>query len=355
MDITAPCIRLLMDVFVLLVAHADHSYFAQRAVSDAAFPRISPDRLQFFEYETLTISCEEFGGLSEWRVMRKLNKTTPTESYNWNSSAASCTIHPTFKRHSGEYWCEDAQGNQSDVLNISITDGSVILDVPTRPVVAGYDVILHCRKEKTQAKHIADFYKDGVKLGTWYENNMTIHNVSKSDEGLYKCRISGAGESPESWLSVLNQNETAYEETRPSDSDSLHLPSLHLPSLLWIVGSVLSVALVLLVVGLLLCRKHRVLVFCSCGKQTPGSQPHEGQPVSGEENDVDPPPATYAVVKKQRKKKVSAGDNAVDQDNVTYAVVTKQKKKKEPGGTKPHLPDESVTYACINYRPLATD
>uniref|UniRef100_A0A8P4G002 Immunoglobulin domain-containing protein n=1 Tax=Dicentrarchus labrax TaxID=13489 RepID=A0A8P4G002_DICLA len=180
--------------------------------------------------------------------MRKL-KITPTESYNWKSSAASCTIHPTFIRHSGEYWCEDAEGNQSDVLNISITDGSVILDVPARPVVAGYDVILHCRKEKTQAKHIADFYKDGVKLGTWYENNMTIHNVSKSDEGLYKCRISGAGESPESWLSVLNQNETAYEETRPSNSDSLNLSSL-----LW---TAVFAALGLLVMGLHVCRKHR--------------------------------------------------------------------------------------------------
>ena len=35
---------------------------------------------------------------------------------------------------------------------------------------------------------------------------MTIYNVSKSDEGLYKCSMSGLGESPESWLAVRGEN-----------------------------------------------------------------------------------------------------------------------------------------------------
>ena len=134
----------------------------------------------------------------------------------------------------------------------------MILEVPASPVVEGDKVSLYCRKKDTQSNHIADFYKDGSKLGTWYSNNMTIQNVSKSDEGLYKCSISGAGESPQSWLTVLqvkgdegmfnNSIEAANEEIRPSS----HPPNL--PSLLWIV---VLVALMLLVMGLLLCRKHR--------------------------------------------------------------------------------------------------
>lgn len=90
-------------------------------VSVAAFPRIFPDRLQFFEYETVSVSCEEFSDLTEWRVMRKLNRIIPTNSYNWNSSASSCTIYPAFKKHSGEYWCEDAEGKTSGAVNITVT------------------------------------------------------------------------------------------------------------------------------------------------------------------------------------------------------------------------------------------
>lgn len=83
----------------------------------------------------------------------------------------------------------------------------MILELPPRPVMEGNDVTLHCKNKKTESQHIADFYKDGSSLGTSYDSNMTIRNVSKSDEGLYRCSISGAGESPESWLTVLKKNE----------------------------------------------------------------------------------------------------------------------------------------------------
>ncbi|KAG8005912.1 Butyrophilin subfamily 2 member A1, partial [Nibea albiflora] len=236
----------VVEVLVLLAARVDLSCFAHKA----AFPRISPDRLQFFEYESVTVSCEGFSSLTEWRVMTKLNTVISPNSSNWDSSAASCTIEPAFERHSGEYWCEDAEGQTSGVLNISITAGSVILDFPARPVIEGSDVILHCRKDKTQSKHIADFYKDDLHLVTSYENNLIIQNVSKSDEGLYKCRISGAGESPESRLTVVTQSKSAYEEILS------HGVSSDL-SLLWIVLGVVLVAVVLSVMGQILCRKNK--------------------------------------------------------------------------------------------------
>ncbi|XP_070849838.1 Fc receptor-like A [Chaetodon trifascialis] len=247
MDVTALCSRLLMVVLVLLVTQADYSYSAGKA--DAAFPRVSPDRLQFFEYETISISCEELGGSTEWRVMRKPNQINPTNSSNWNSSAPSCTIGLAFKRHSGDYWCEDAEGERSSAVSITVNDGPVILQVPARPVEEGFDVILHCRNKNSQSKHIADIFKDGFHLGTQYKSNVTIQNVSKSDEGLYKCSISGAGESPESRLTVFRRSEVGSEETRPS-----HSRSPDLLFLLWIVG---FVPLLLLVMGLRLYGKHR--------------------------------------------------------------------------------------------------
>ncbi|KAK5623154.1 hypothetical protein CRENBAI_018921 [Crenichthys baileyi] len=44
---------------------------------------------------------------------------------------------------------------------------------------------------------------------------MAILNVTKADEGYYKCSISGAGESPESWLAV-SKPLTAPNEDSPS-------------------------------------------------------------------------------------------------------------------------------------------
>ncbi|XP_078020114.1 uncharacterized protein LOC117245712 isoform X2 [Epinephelus lanceolatus] len=245
MEVTALCVRLWMDVLVLLLAQVNHSYFAQKA--GAAFPRVRPDRLQFFEYERLSVNCEEFRGLTEWRVMRRLNTISPTDSYNWNTSAPSSTIYPAFEMYSGKYWCEDGDGKTSSALNITITDGSVILRIPARPVEEGDNVTLHCSSRETQSKPIADFYKDGSQLGTWFEKDMIIQNVSKSNEGLYKCSIAGAGESPESWLTVLNRTKAPFKEPHPSYNRSPDLPSM-----LWFVASGFLVALLWLVMTLLL-------------------------------------------------------------------------------------------------------
>ncbi|MEQ2316832.1 hypothetical protein AMECASPLE_036567 [Ameca splendens] len=37
---------------------------------------------------------------------------------------------------------------------------------------------------------------------------MTLHHVTSSDEGLYKCNIRGHGESPSSWISVSEKPPT---------------------------------------------------------------------------------------------------------------------------------------------------
>lgn len=87
------------------------------------------------------------------------------------------------------------------------SDDAVMLESPIHPVMEGDSVTLRCRKNKTPANNIADFYKHGVYTGTGYKGELTIHNVSKSDEGFYKCRISGDGESPEKWLSVRGERK----------------------------------------------------------------------------------------------------------------------------------------------------
>lgn len=67
----------------------------------------------------------------------------------------------------------------------------------------GDTVILNCKYMATLYDNvISEFYKNELLIGRSSTGNMTIYRVSKCDEGLYKCNISGAGESPDSWMTV---------------------------------------------------------------------------------------------------------------------------------------------------------
>ncbi|XP_049922591.1 low affinity immunoglobulin gamma Fc region receptor II-like isoform X6 [Epinephelus moara] len=194
MEVTALCFRLLMLEVTLL------NSFTQK--SDAAFLRITPDRLQHFQYEPVSFECEESDGSTKLKVIRNNVESDRVCDTERTPSGSSCTIEGAYPSDSGEYWCEAEGGERSNSVNISvITADSVILESPALPVTEGNNVTLRCRKKNTSNLR-ADFYKDGLHINTSSTGNMTINNVSKSDEGLYKCHISGAGGSPESWMAV---------------------------------------------------------------------------------------------------------------------------------------------------------
>ena len=79
-------------------------------------------------------------------------------------------------------------------------DRTVILESPALPVSAGAAVTLRCKAEVNSTDHLFDFYKDGHCLSSGSRGEMTIRSASKSDEGLYKCSVSGGRESRASWL-----------------------------------------------------------------------------------------------------------------------------------------------------------
>uniref|UniRef100_A0A096LZF2 Ig-like domain-containing protein n=1 Tax=Poecilia formosa TaxID=48698 RepID=A0A096LZF2_POEFO len=147
----------VMNVFVLLLTKPDLTYTDQKP----AVPLISPDRLQFFEYESVSVSCEEDKEVKAWRVRRKLHKTSSAnDSDACSVPAASCSIQYAFESHSGEYWCENHEGEKSRALNISVTAGSVILDVSAQPVKEGSTVTLKCIQEDTEEPNFETNYKN---------------------------------------------------------------------------------------------------------------------------------------------------------------------------------------------------
>ncbi|XP_027143436.1 low affinity immunoglobulin gamma Fc region receptor II-a-like [Larimichthys crocea] len=251
--------------------------------------------------------------------MRTLREITPTNISNWETSAGSGTITPAFSSDSGEYWCEDGDGRRSNALNISVTAGSVILESPVH-VTEGDHVTLKCQKKKDSGHLIAEYYKDGHRMKTIYEGDMTISNVSASDEGLYKCNISGAGESPESWLAVRDLSEPC------KDSPSSGSSSLNFLAPLWIVVTFLLLSLLLS--GVALYRKHK----SSQGKTKQNTTTAD---------QLGPQNATYAVVKKRRGED---GDNVVDPQDMTYATVRKSRDKKN---TRDFVDQQDVTYSTL--------
>ncbi|XP_047444489.1 carcinoembryonic antigen-related cell adhesion molecule 20-like [Mugil cephalus] len=98
----------------------------------------------------------------------------------------------------------------------------------------GDGVTLLCKTKTTPSILSATFYKDGSLMRPDPTDHMTIHHVTRSDEGLYRCNIISHGESLSSWITVTEKPTTTApptstspspittEATRPKSS-SLHL------------------------------------------------------------------------------------------------------------------------------------
>ncbi|XP_039678218.1 low affinity immunoglobulin gamma Fc region receptor II-b-like isoform X2 [Perca fluviatilis] len=164
---------------------------------------------QFFSWTFVSLSCEEDDSAAGWTLRRNTTKEQMmTQCDHWGrSDGSSCVISHIFPLDSGVYWCESREGATSNIINITVTGGPVILESPVLPVMEGHDVTLHC-KTKTSSNLPAAFYRDGSFIRTEPASHMNIRGASRSDEGLYKCSISGVGESPPSWVSVTGKPTT---------------------------------------------------------------------------------------------------------------------------------------------------
>ncbi|XP_031175617.1 Fc receptor-like B [Sander lucioperca] len=170
---------------------------------------VSPSSSQLFEGQSVSLSCEEDDSSAGWTLRRNITRETRTQCGDgWGRNASSsCNISYVVPSDSGVYWCESREGATSNSINITVPGGPVILQSPVLPVMEGEDLTLHCKTE-TSSNLPADFYKDGSFIRTEPAGHMTIHHVSRSDEGLYKCIISSDGESPPSWVSVTEKPTT---------------------------------------------------------------------------------------------------------------------------------------------------
>ncbi|XP_039457233.1 low affinity immunoglobulin gamma Fc region receptor II-like [Oreochromis aureus] len=181
----------------------------------AARLTVSPSSSQLFEYDFVSLSCEEDDSSAGWTLRRNTSKQQTTQCGDgWGKPAgSSCNFSYIDPLDSGVYWCESREGPISNMVNLTVTGGSVILQSPVLPVMEGDDVTLLCKTKTTPSNLPAAFYKDGSLIRKQPTGHMTIQHVSRSDEGLYKCDISGHGESPSSWITVTDKHTTTPPPT----------------------------------------------------------------------------------------------------------------------------------------------
>ncbi|XP_047454284.1 high affinity immunoglobulin gamma Fc receptor I-like [Mugil cephalus] len=229
MEAASLCVRLSVLVFILLSVHNSRAVF-----------QIIPNRLQLFQYETLSLHCEGLNGSSLIRGIRGSEGfLSACEDTN---QAFTCTVPRAYQADGGEYWCETETGQTSNTVRVTVAPNCVILETPVLPVVEGDCVTLRCRNQTAVSNITTTFYKDGREIERNTAGEMTLHRVSDADQGLYKCNILDIGESPESWLAV-----------RAFDGEA-RLLSRHSISVYLLLRTVLTgvmVILLLLLLGLL--------------------------------------------------------------------------------------------------------
>ncbi|XP_030608825.1 Fc receptor-like protein 5 [Archocentrus centrarchus] len=249
---------------------------------------VSPSSSQFFKGDFVSLSCEEDDSSAGWTLRRNTSTENRTKCDQWGKSANSSCTMLVYPSDSGVYWCESREGAISNMVNLTVSGGSVILQSPVLPVMEGDDVTLLCQTKTTPSNLPAAFYKDGSLIRKQPTGHMTIQHVSRSDEGLYKCDISGHGESPSSWITVTGKptttappGTTALSTTSslPPDSSVLHLVIRLLIHLVVFCPYFIST---LLMVSLY---RHRASGNGLCASISP-TQPEQGWDMDEEYDDV---------------------------------------------------------------------
>ncbi|XP_061565831.1 high affinity immunoglobulin gamma Fc receptor I-like [Cololabis saira] len=182
------------------------SWLLIRDDSEVASLTLKPDVSQLPEYSSLSLSCGHNSSVHGWRIVRFTNytKKMSTCGQDWGTVRSGDCFLGTVKQHdSAVYWCETLAKRRTNSVNISVygfRTQPVILQSPVLPVMEGDNVTLSCRTETPNLS--AHFYRDDTLLSSELAGHMTLQHVSRSDEGRYRCHISGLGKSPPSWLFV---------------------------------------------------------------------------------------------------------------------------------------------------------
>ncbi|KAI4894921.1 hypothetical protein NFI96_027600, partial [Prochilodus magdalenae] len=302
--------------------HSDALWINTTGASPPVSLMVNPSRTQHFTSDSLSLSCKGEINSTGWRVRRYTDSEKESDcSSGWGSvTGPTYNISSLNTSHTGVYWCESESGESSNPVNITVHNGSVILESPVDPVPEGGPLTLHCLYRHTKPSNLtAEFYKNGSLLQTQTTGEMTIPTVSKSDKGLYHCKHPERGESPQSWISV-----------RGNKSNGLIIIG---------VAAALSVTLFLIV----------ILSLIYCYKKKKGNQKNTNQTSGWNQNtgsSLLQPGHDHVYDSVDTVDNTNTDDSAAGSSDITYAQVLFGKKKLR-GNDNPAAGSNDVTYAQV--------
>ncbi|XP_051996851.1 uncharacterized protein LOC127653988 isoform X3 [Xyrauchen texanus] len=217
-----------MDLSVCFVLF---SSFLMHGVSKEMPPaslEVWPDSRQHFRGDQLSLHCSVNDGNSTGWMLKRLQGTEVKSGCLQLNGTASidrpieCHFIDINSKNSGMYWCEGpAEDKRSKTINITVSYGEVILFSPVHPVMKGGTATLQCKSLLYKVSQTV-FYKNGVNFLSLNGTEMTIENVTKADEGFYKCAFANSSlESSEIWLSVRENSTVDSQDEKPSTGRNL--------------------------------------------------------------------------------------------------------------------------------------
>ena len=103
----------------LFVLSVSLNTFVSFLVSDADFLHISPNRLQHFQLESLSLHCVVGSLCLTW--ITNTDTDPKCDAVKKTSTGSTCTLDRTFPTGSGEHWCEIDGGQRSSSVNVTVT------------------------------------------------------------------------------------------------------------------------------------------------------------------------------------------------------------------------------------------
>ncbi|CAI5669162.1 unnamed protein product [Oreochromis niloticus] len=190
-------------------------------VHSAASLTVSPDRVQHFTSDSVSLTCE--GNVTEWRV-RKFSEDGRLYSECWRNNGSTCNIN-TSKSHTAVYWCESRSGEFSSAVNITVQITVSGADSSSSPVwlmvglVCGVSLVIilllllyRCRQSKCSC------FTRSIQSESHSPGSSTNHGVNQNETHVNGSLQHGTASLNESITEVKNNtNDSCF--TRPIQSE----------------------------------------------------------------------------------------------------------------------------------------
>ncbi|XP_043954823.1 uncharacterized protein LOC122821052 isoform X3 [Gambusia affinis] len=104
------------------------------SLCSAAKLTVTPDQSQFFQYDSITLTCVT--NSSGWKVMRKIkNKVAQECERSWGiPTESACNVKYALAADIGEYWCESERGETSNKINLTVSARADVSPPPSFPL-----------------------------------------------------------------------------------------------------------------------------------------------------------------------------------------------------------------------------